>query len=385
MRGIDFTALAAAALKRSFREALFLHWRIGLPRPTSVRAMLTERCNYKCLYCWHWRQESYTPEMTVDEWKQILDQIRDYAGPFPIQFLGGEPMVWPGFIELVEYCRARKIRWGTITNGSVLNPRLVKAAVASRPTNIDVSVDANTPAVHDQARGVRGSFAHIEAGLMRLLEERAATGARFPIRIKTTVHKLNANCLLELVDWVTNLPDVTIDFSPVRLSGPADRDRLYLQANAELGEFDAVVDKLIERKASGAPIESSPERLRALSMHFRGGRQVFHGYGECRAGLRTLDIRPDGSVNHCSKFPIGNLRTQTLRELWEHPSRRKIIESTLSCEHAGGNMCGMSCTSYRTGTQELHRAILFLKSRAPAAQAVRRDRLRPNFASAELE
>jgi radical SAM protein with 4Fe4S-binding SPASM domain len=382
---MDFTTLAAAAVKRSFREALFLHWRVGLPRPTSVRAMLTERCNYKCLYCWHWRQESYTPEMTVEEWKGILDQIRDYAGPFPIQFLGGEPMIWPGFIELVEYCRSRKIRWGTITNGSVLNPRLVKAAVASRPTNIDVSVDASIAAVHDQARGVRGSFAHIEAGLMRLLEERAAAGARFPIRIKTTVHKLNANCLLELVDWVAKLPDVTVDFSPVRLSAVKDRDQLYLCGETELRELDAVLEKLIERKESGAPIESSPERLRGLGAHFRGDGHVFHGYGECRAGLRTLDIRPDGSVNHCAKFPIGNLRTHSLREIWEHPTRRRIIESTLSCEHAGGNMCGMSCTSYRTGRQELRRALLFLKSRPSAAQAeVHRQALQPNFAAAKL-
>jgi MoaA/NifB/PqqE/SkfB family radical SAM enzyme len=365
---LDLIALATAGMRRSFQEAMYLRGRVGLPRPSSVRATLTERCNYKCLYCWHWRQESYTSEMTVDEWKRIIDQIRDYAGPFPIQFLGGEPMIWPGFVELVQHCRSRRVRWGTITNGSVLNARVVKAVVASRPTNIDVSVDASISGVHDRARGIRGSFRHIEAGLMRLLEERAASGHRFPVRIKTTVHKLNATHLLDMVEWVSKLPDVTIDFSPVRLWSVADRTRLYLASETELRELDEAVESLIALKTAGAPIETSPEKLRAMSRHFRGGAPVFHAYGECRVGLRTLDIAPDGSARHCFKFPLGNLRSHSLRELWEDPRRRQIIEQTLSCENAGGNMCGTGCTSYRTARQEFQRALLFLKMR-PAAKA----------------
>ncbi len=304
--------------------------------------------------------------MSVDEWKRIIDQIRDYAGPFPIQFLGGEPMIWPGFVELVQHCRSRRVRWGTITNGSVLNPRVVKAVVASRPTNLDVSVDASTKAVHDEARGVRGSFRHVEAGLMRLLEERAASGHRFPVRIKTTVHKLNAAHLLDMVEWVSKLPDVTIDFSPVRLWSKEDRDRLYLTSESELLELDDAVESLIALKTAGESIETSPEKLRAMTRHFRGGGPVFHGYGECRVGLRTLDIAPDGSARHCFKFALGNLRSRSLRELWEDPKRRQIIEKTLSCENAGGNMCGTGCTSYRTATQEFQRALLFLKMRTAA-------------------
>jgi MoaA/NifB/PqqE/SkfB family radical SAM enzyme len=97
-----------------------------------------------------------------------------------------------------------------------------------------------------------------------------------------------------------------------------------------------------------------------MSAHFRGGTPVLHAYRECRVGLRTLDIGADGTAKHCFLHPIGNLRTQSLRELWENPTRRKVIEKTLACEHARGK-CGVSCTSYRTGAQELRRGLLFLK------------------------
>ena len=358
--GFDFATLAAAGLKRSLREALFLRTRLGLPRPTAIRATLTERCNYKCRYCYHWRQETDAPEMTVDEWKGIIDQLRDYAGRFPIQFIGGEPMIWPGFAELIQHCRARNVPWGAITNGSVLNARLVKVIVASRPSNIDISVDAGNIAVHDLARGVKGSFVHIEAGLMRLIEEREAAGIRFPIRIKTTVHKLNLAHLPELVGWVAELPGVTIDFSPVGLWQPRDRASLYPASDQEFEQLDAAVEELIRLKEDGAPIETSPRKLRSFGKHFRGETAIVHGYTQCRAGLRTLDIHPDGSASHCMIHSIGNLRSQSVQELWEQPSRRSVIEETLTCEHANAG-CGVGCRAYRSGAQELRRALLFGK------------------------
>jgi MoaA/NifB/PqqE/SkfB family radical SAM enzyme len=357
----DVAELSFAGLKRSLQERAFLQKRRGLPRPSAVRVTLTERCNYRCQYCFHWRRERYKPELSLEEWKAIISDLHEYIGPFPVQFLGGEPMIWPGFVQLVQHCSSLGMRWGVISNGSALSRKSVPAIVAARPSNIDISLDASDPAIHDLARGVDGSHRHIVDGVMRLVAARAAAKQRFPIRIKTTFHRLNAGHLVELVEWVRRHPRMSIDFSPVRLWPSVERDKLYIQTEEDHAKLDETLRALVTLKTAGAPIETSVDKLLGIADHFRG-KHVFHAYRECRVGLRTLDIGADGSARHCERFSIGNLTSHSIAELWESELRKKQIEETLVCEMAGGNECGTACTAYRSLRQEASRAWLFLKS-----------------------
>ena len=89
-----------------------------------------------------------------------------------------------------------------ITNGSAFASRkIVERVVASKPLKIDISVDSSTADVHDMARGVEGSLARIERGLDLLVSERNKAKDRFPIRIMTTVHRLNAGNLERIACW----------------------------------------------------------------------------------------------------------------------------------------------------------------------------------------
>ena len=66
-------------VRASFGELVFRRTGLDLTRPVFVQCILTERCNYKCLYCFHWRQESYTDEMSLNEWKDAILNLNKFA------------------------------------------------------------------------------------------------------------------------------------------------------------------------------------------------------------------------------------------------------------------------------------------------------------------
>ncbi len=61
---------------------------------------LNNECNYKCSYC---KPENIeTIFISVDKWVEIWDRIYNEYGSCHIHISGGEPFIYPNFIELVK-------------------------------------------------------------------------------------------------------------------------------------------------------------------------------------------------------------------------------------------------------------------------------------------
>src|ERR1035437_799755 len=130
---IRLTRQSYARIRTGFYEHLLRWTGSDFTRPVFIRCTLTERCNYKCQYCNHWRQESYSNEMSLEEWKKAILSLKDFASPLLLQFTGGEPFVWPHFIELVEFCQSVGVDWAFITNGSAFaSEKTVRRIVAAK-------------------------------------------------------------------------------------------------------------------------------------------------------------------------------------------------------------------------------------------------------------
>ena len=344
-------------------EALYLKTGLDATRPIAIRGQITERCNYRCRYCNFWRQESYPEEMTIEEWQNALLSLKSFIGSYIIQFSGGEPFIKPGFVDLLEFCHREKIGWGVITNGSAFNRRTVERVVAAGPTNIDISVDAATPDIHDFVRGVPGSLDRITRAIELLRSQRQQQDLDFPIRLKPTVHRLNFRYLPQLVEWAQQVGASTIDFSPVRtLLHPSEIEtELWLNDRKDIETLRDVVETLVTMKQQGAPIETSTGKLRGLPDHF-AGNSVYHGVSPCRVGLRQYCIRPTGDVRVCWFYPtIGNVKTQEAKEIWYSHTTQELRSQMVSCTKFGSVACANSCLTHRSFSQEVKRGLLMLK------------------------
>src|SRR5437868_3834432 len=71
---------------------------------TYLRLSVTDRCNLKCVYCTPVSSGVFLPRddlLSDDEIVEIL-QTMARGGLEKVRFTGGEPLVRPGFLELVE-------------------------------------------------------------------------------------------------------------------------------------------------------------------------------------------------------------------------------------------------------------------------------------------
>jgi MoaA/NifB/PqqE/SkfB family radical SAM enzyme len=351
--------LGMTEARAAVAEEIYMTTGLEVTRPTNIVGTLSKRCNYRCPMCMDWRPLPNRPdELTIAEWQNALQSLHDFLGSYRIGFLGGEPFMRAGFLTLLEFCHARGIDHSTTTNASLLRGAVIRRFVASRPLHLNISVDGPTAEVNDPSRGVPGSLRSVEKAIGALRDEQERAGKRFPIRIKPTVHVGNFRSMPAMVEWVRRVGADTLDFEPVRPWAPEVEKDLWIGPEL-LDELRAVMKELAALKRNGAPIETSEHRLLGMPNHF-AGKNIEPEVTPCRVGLRRFDIGPNGDVSTCWFFePIGNVRRQSAREIWQGAVAKLRREETVACTRA----CAFSCLAQKPLTNLIERGRLLLQVR----------------------
>ena len=134
-----------------------------------LRVSITDRCNYKCVYCRTGEVGAQYPELAIDEYLRLIKLFVD-LGISKVRLTGGEPLLKRGLVELVRKLAAlRTIDDGPLdlaltTNGHLLDGLAapLKAAGLNRVT---VSMDAVDPEIFEKITRVPGSFQAVLAGV----------------------------------------------------------------------------------------------------------------------------------------------------------------------------------------------------------------------------
>jgi cyclic pyranopterin phosphate synthase len=134
-----------------------------------LRVSITDRCNYKCVYCRTGEVGAQYPELAIDEYLRLIKLFVD-LGISKVRLTGGEPLLKRGLVELVRKLAAlRTIDDGPLdlaltTNGHLLDgiAAPLKAAGLNRVT---VSMDAVDPEIFEKITRVPGSFQAVLAGV----------------------------------------------------------------------------------------------------------------------------------------------------------------------------------------------------------------------------
>ncbi len=125
--------------------------------------ILTDRCNFKCPYCRGVKSE-YTGDLTYGEAAQTVKLWSDH-GLKNIRFSGGEPTLWPGLVDLVEYSKRCGVKRIAIsTNGSASFFKYCEL-IESGVNDISVSFDACCSATGDVMAGKEGLYEIVTANI----------------------------------------------------------------------------------------------------------------------------------------------------------------------------------------------------------------------------
>ncbi len=282
------------------------------PKPLYVVWELTLKCDLACRHCGSRAGKAREGELSLDECRNVVHQLAD-MGTREIAFIGGEAYLYPDWLKVVAAASAAGIRCTMTTGGRAIDASMAKAAKAAGMHAISVSVDG-MEATHDRLRAVPGSWRSALQSIDHIRDVGMEPYAN------TQFNQLNLQEIEEIGD--TLLPRGLRAWQ-VQITGPmgraADRPEWLLQPFQML-ELVPRLAALSERaEAVGCAISASNN----LGYYgpYEGRIRTFPWRG-CAAGVWTLGIEADGSVKGCPSLPSapyvgGNLKKQSLREIWE--------------------------------------------------------------------
>src|SRR5579872_4408860 len=134
-----------------------------------LRVSITDRCNYKCVYCRTGEDGPQYPELAIEEYLRMI-RLFVGLGITKVRLTGGEPLLRRGLVRLVqELARLRTFTGQPLdlaltTNGHLLDSLAapLKAAGLQRVT---VSMDAVDQSVFERITRVPGSFRAVLGGI----------------------------------------------------------------------------------------------------------------------------------------------------------------------------------------------------------------------------
>lgn len=296
--------------------------------------LLTEECNLTCRHCI--RGEKHSIYLSIDKIEYILDILKKHAPDAHLVLTGGEPTLHPDFIKIAE--KATSIfhsRVAVTTNGCSsfwLNatPDIVKRL------RIQISLDGEKCA-HEQLRG-KGTFDLTIKTITRLVQ------ASFNVSIATVVSLQNRLGVLLLAQEIARLRPSHWTISPYLPYGFHNLDGYEIS----VFEWNQFVDKILRMRIDSVPIHIKKlydtrhlENLSEEQLTIFADHMMRCNLRNCGVITAKLYIYPDLTVFGCTclkKYPLGNLRYQTLDDILTSPNALLVKQAKLS-DDAKCNRC----------------------------------------------
>lgn len=308
---------------------------------------ITLACCFSCKYCGSAGGHARPDELTTAECLNIADQLAG-LGCRRVSMIGGEVFMRPDWQDIALHLYKHEIDVNIITNGFIISDALVKKLYDAHVESVSVSLDGPRE-VHDKYRQT-GSYDRAIAAIDALCR------AGIPTSVISTLNSENVKYLGEFYEVIKNYPIYAWQLQACSPMG-----------NAANGGIDYAFDPLKVIRFVDSHMRTAPFALGVADNigyftpeegSIRGnmsGRAFFRG---CLAGISSIGIDSVGNVRGCEsmydeRFNEGNLRHQTLKEIWENPDgfayNRRFTPDLLTgkcatCEM--GKYCAGGCRSY---------------------------------------
>lgn len=229
--------------------------RTNVVAPYAVTFYVTHKCNLDCSYCTQKEPDVFSKELSTGETSRILRKIRKETDS--IVFTGGEPTLRADIEELTAmarfHCRFRSVL--LITNGTLLDR---KPGILSSVTGLVVSLDA----LAADPSNALSKPAALPKVLQNLAMAKEILGSAARITISTVIEEWNIAEVEKLLDWCG-------EEGFVFAAQSAQNEKMPNLKLAQNPKYQALVDKIIERRRSGTqPINGTPRTIETL-LRFR--------------------------------------------------------------------------------------------------------------------
>lgn len=315
----------------------YLQWEAveRLPRiPLEGKIDVTYRCNNDCLHCWlkapsNVRESS--KEISCEKIKNIVLQAHK-MGCRSWSLSGGEPMLRPDFIEIVNFIIHHASSCFLNTNGTLITPKI--ARTLKRKCISTVAIYGATAEVHDRITRNPGSFEQVMNGSRYLRE----AGANFTVQLipmRDNYHQLDE--MKRLAKSLSKYYKIGSPWLYLSASGCLQKNKEILQQrlppeeSIKLDEPDLTANDALEENYN----------CQAKSMLKKG-----YLFSACIDARRDFHIDPYGGLTFCSYVKDPQMRYDlthgSFKNGWEDfiPSLASRVKMTKEYLRACGS-CGL--------------------------------------------
>jgi Fe-coproporphyrin III synthase len=259
---------------------------------------ITKQCNLKCVHCYAQATAGAAPdELSHAEGLKLLADLKDFGVPV-VLFSGGEPLMRPDLLKLIEQTVAYGMRAVISTNGTLITPDMAWRLKDLGLSYVGISLDG-TQAIHDRFRGQAGAFAAAMQGVRNCQERGLKVGLRF------TVSLLNFQEVPAIFDLVEEY----------------DIPRICFYHLVYAGRGTKLVEEALSHEQTRELVDLICARTRGL---FAAGRQV---------EVLTVDNHADGPYIY-------------LKLLQEDPRRAAEVLELLKMNEGNNSGRGIGCVSW---------------------------------------
>jgi len=173
-----------------------------LNRTLEISYFVNNKCNLKCRHCYVGYENSKN-EISIKEWTETFDRLIN-MGALTFGNVGKEPLLSQNkTLALLKHLNKKrnenpKLRFGLVTNGTLLNRDITNKLAEISPDYIDVSLDGNQKE-HDYIRG-NGNYKKTIENLIQL-----PSGLKEKVFISFTLMNHNKHSIDEMVEFNSHL------------------------------------------------------------------------------------------------------------------------------------------------------------------------------------
>ncbi len=269
--------------------------------PLELEVELSRQCNQRCSHCWN---ESTITGERLDKkiLKKVLSTFREYGGQ-KILATGGEPLMYPDFEEIIEFCGEIGVtNFNLVTNGTLINQSMARRLSKYLDT-VCVSIHGNNPEIHDGITLLKDSFERAKKGVKNLREE----GVR--VLLYFSVMESNFESIPKMFDLVKEWDCTGIRFKPLNHCGRGG------SLNPMTSEGKRLLREYIEKKSEKEGVRVITSEL--FQKEYGNDPRLFRFVG-CNALRTFLYLQSNGDLLSCNMVPeiFGNVKKDNIYDVW---------------------------------------------------------------------
>jgi MoaA/NifB/PqqE/SkfB family radical SAM enzyme len=307
-----------------------------LVAPVHIRLKPTNVCNHSCSYCAYRAKDLQLGETMQEKdtvpWPKMQEFIADIAemGVKAVTFSGGgEPLIYPQFVETVQLLAANKIKIGILSNGSRLSGEIAEA-IGAHATWIRVSIDGWDDKSYAEYRHTsQKEFAHI---IENMKSFSLRFGKKCVLGVNINVDQKNASHVTELC---RTLKDCGVRH--VKVAGV-----VVSNEGKDNNEYHRPFRERVQKQISTAEQELNSPEFEMVNHYHEMTERFDKSYTICPSIMFRPVMAADCNVYSCQDKAyneaglIGSIKEQGFKELWfSEATLKRVYELNPSkiCRH----------------------------------------------------